>query len=73
MERPICSQTCPQRESLMEEKRRNKQELLFCEEWPVLGLHLFKNNSFIEIQYTYHTFHSFKGYNSTAFSIVIEW
>ena len=45
MELSICSQTCPQRESLIEEKRRNKQELLFCEEWPVLGLHLFKKTT----------------------------
>ena len=40
MELPICSQTFPQRESLIEEKRRNKQELLLCEEWPFLGLYL---------------------------------
>ena len=47
MELPICSQTCPQRESLIEEKRRNKQELLFCEEWPVLELHLFKTTALL--------------------------
>lgn len=72
MERPICSQTCLK--GITDGgKRRNKQELLFCEEWPVLGLHLLKTTALLRYNTPIIHFTLLKIYNSTAFSIVIEW